>query len=335
MTGQPDCLVCGRAALPNGDPDCDCLTHSLSRPVNPPQHGPDPADVALFPLEPPPPRAARPGVPPSWPVPGSAPQFQPMLVEPSDAGVYGTFRAPGAHRKPRSRTRIAAAASGAVAAVMGCTALAASLLGGGPRTDEALERNENGPSLALPDGGSTSPDRDGDMERHGDEPREGRDAGGATDEPERPRGPTAPTPSPTPDPPPPPPAAEEPEPDPSEWQPTPPPPSPSDPPAEPSDPPDPPETPEPSDPDPDPSDPPPEEETPVLSAGDSGPEVAELQERLLQLGWAYTGEVTGVYDDRTVEAVRRFQSAVGVAGDPVGVYGANTRRALEERTTEP
>ncbi|WP_049580007.1 peptidoglycan-binding domain-containing protein, partial [Streptomyces sp. SBT349] len=88
--------------------------------------------------------------------------------------------------------------------------------------------------------------------------------------------------------------------------------------------------------DPDPSDPPPgEDEAPVLSEGDEGAEVAELQQRLLQLGWVYDGEVTGVFDARTAEAVRLFQSGYGVEGDPAGVYGENTRRALEERTTEP
>ncbi|MDT0323696.1 hypothetical protein RNC47_35880, partial [Streptomyces sp. DSM 44918] len=59
MTDQFDCLICGRPALANGEPGCDCVTHSLSRPVHPPDWEPDPADVARFPLEPTPAPSTR------------------------------------------------------------------------------------------------------------------------------------------------------------------------------------------------------------------------------------------------------------------------------------
>lgn len=60
----------------------------------------------------------------------------------------------------------------------------------------------------------------------------------------------------------------------------------------------------------------------------------ELQERLGQLG-LYTGTPDGGFGSRTERAVRDFQSYTGVDGDPAGVYGPATRRALESMTDRP
>lgn len=73
---------------------------------------------------------------------------------------------------------------------------------------------------------------------------------------------------------------------------------------------------------------------PVLEEGDSGPEVVELQKRLGQL-LIYLGSSDGEYDDGVRNAVSSFQTTYGVEGDPKGVYGPHTRRALESRTDEP
>ncbi|MFH0518689.1 peptidoglycan-binding protein [Streptomyces sp. M41] len=43
--------------------------------------------------------------------------------------------------------------------------------------------------------------------------------------------------------------------------------------------------------------------------------------------------VDGEYDARVTEAVAKFQTAKQVDGDPAGVYGPNTRRALEAVTS--
>ncbi|MGK5531368.1 peptidoglycan-binding protein [Streptomyces sp. URMC 129] len=150
MADQLDCLICGRAARPNGEPDCECLTHSLSRPVGPPQHGPDPADVALF-------------------------------DEPGETLLYGPRRPYASHRKPRQRARIAAAAGGAVAAVVGCTALAASLLGGYGRGGP----DDGGPSLALPDGDAV-PEPDGVADGGPPETAGPRETGDVTGDPAAP-----------------------------------------------------------------------------------------------------------------------------------------------------
>ncbi|WSY79982.1 peptidoglycan-binding protein [Streptomyces sp. NBC_00879] len=76
---------------------------------------------------------------------------------------------------------------------------------------------------------------------------------------------------------------------------------------------------------------------PVLRQGDSGPEVVELQKRLRQsLCLCYLrGDVDGTYDSRVKSAVWSYQSIRGVHGDPQGVYGPNTRRALEAETSSP
>ncbi|WP_228447517.1 peptidoglycan-binding domain-containing protein [Streptomyces paludis] len=71
----------------------------------------------------------------------------------------------------------------------------------------------------------------------------------------------------------------------------------------------------------------------VLRQGDSGPQVTEVQERLLRIPDVYTGgSVSGVYDTELTEAIGRFQVWYGIRGDESGVYGDNTRRDLESRT---
>lgn len=71
----------------------------------------------------------------------------------------------------------------------------------------------------------------------------------------------------------------------------------------------------------------------VLGEGDEGPEVTELQERLLRVPDVYRdGSVSGRYDATLSEAVARFQLWYGVQGDETGVYGDDTRRALVSRT---
>jgi N-acetyl-anhydromuramyl-L-alanine amidase AmpD len=67
----------------------------------------------------------------------------------------------------------------------------------------------------------------------------------------------------------------------------------------------------------------------TLKRGDEGPEVAELQARLRELG--FDGD--GVFGPVTELAVRRFQEAQGLLPD--GVVGPLTRAALEEPETEP
>ncbi|AZQ39370.1 peptidoglycan-binding protein [Streptomyces cyaneochromogenes] len=73
---------------------------------------------------------------------------------------------------------------------------------------------------------------------------------------------------------------------------------------------------------------------PVLRFGDQGPEVAELQLRLRQIGF-YGGDADGDYD-RTVEgAVRTYQVTRAVLTDESGVYGTATRASLESETSQP
>ncbi|MFE8007822.1 peptidoglycan-binding protein [Streptomyces sp. NPDC057418] len=71
---------------------------------------------------------------------------------------------------------------------------------------------------------------------------------------------------------------------------------------------------------------------PTLRRGDQGPEVAELQRRL-QEKWLYHERDNGNFSDRVERAVREFQNWVSVRTDPPGVYGPETRRALEAQTT--
>jgi hypothetical protein len=72
----------------------------------------------------------------------------------------------------------------------------------------------------------------------------------------------------------------------------------------------------------------------TLREGDSGPEVTELQKRLLRIPDVYKGGSTdGRYDATLAAAVARFQLWYGIRGDETGVYGNDTRRDLESRTT--
>lgn len=56
-----------------------------------------------------------------------------------------------------------------------------------------------------------------------------------------------------------------------------------------------------------------------------GPDVVNVQERLTERGF-YTGEISGVYDRATAEAVRAFQEAFGLTAD--GVVGPVTWEAI-------
>ncbi|MGW1405064.1 peptidoglycan-binding protein [Streptomyces sp. NPDC002403] len=71
---------------------------------------------------------------------------------------------------------------------------------------------------------------------------------------------------------------------------------------------------------------------PALRRGDQGPEVAELQRRLEEV-WLYHGRDDGDYSNQVEHAVSVYQSYKSIEGDPSGVYGPNTRRALEAETT--
>ncbi|MEU6539230.1 peptidoglycan-binding domain-containing protein [Streptomyces sp. NPDC047000] len=72
----------------------------------------------------------------------------------------------------------------------------------------------------------------------------------------------------------------------------------------------------------------------TLREGDSGPEVTELEQRLLRVPDVYpNGSTGGRYDGTLTEAVARFQLWYGIRGDETGVYGNDTRQALESRTT--
>ncbi|WEO93759.1 peptidoglycan-binding protein [Streptomyces sp. FXJ1.172] len=72
----------------------------------------------------------------------------------------------------------------------------------------------------------------------------------------------------------------------------------------------------------------------TLRQGDTGPEVTELQERLLRIPDVYRdGSTDGTYDATLTAAVARFQLWYGIRGDETGVYGNDTRSALESRTT--
>ncbi|MEV0741878.1 peptidoglycan-binding protein [Streptomyces sp. NPDC050549] len=72
----------------------------------------------------------------------------------------------------------------------------------------------------------------------------------------------------------------------------------------------------------------------TLREGDSGPQVTELEQRLLRIPNVYeSGSTSGRYDATLKEAVARFQLWYGIRGDENGVYGDDTRKDLESRTT--
>ena len=62
----------------------------------------------------------------------------------------------------------------------------------------------------------------------------------------------------------------------------------------------------------------------ALSQGDKGTLVVEMQEMLQELG--YLSEVTGTYDDATVEAVKNFQRRNDLTAD--GKAGPETQKVL-------
>ncbi|MFI6335567.1 peptidoglycan-binding protein [Streptomyces sp. NPDC050535] len=71
----------------------------------------------------------------------------------------------------------------------------------------------------------------------------------------------------------------------------------------------------------------------TLREGDSGPDVTDLQQRLLDIPDVYeSGGTSGTYDPTLTAAVARFQLWYGIRGDETGVYGNDTRAALESRT---
>ncbi|MFD7877199.1 peptidoglycan-binding protein [Streptomyces sp. NPDC059766] len=72
----------------------------------------------------------------------------------------------------------------------------------------------------------------------------------------------------------------------------------------------------------------------TLREGDSGPEVTDLQQRLLRIPNVYDhGATDGRYGADLSAAVARFQLWYGIRGDESGVYGDDTRRDLEARTS--
>ncbi|WP_327399276.1 peptidoglycan-binding protein [Streptomyces sp. NBC_01288] len=72
----------------------------------------------------------------------------------------------------------------------------------------------------------------------------------------------------------------------------------------------------------------------TLREGDSGSEVKELEQRLLLIPNVYeNGSTSGQYDATLTAAVARFQVWYGIRGDENGVYGDDTRKDLESRTT--
>ncbi|MEU8700407.1 peptidoglycan-binding domain-containing protein [Streptomyces sp. NPDC048680] len=70
----------------------------------------------------------------------------------------------------------------------------------------------------------------------------------------------------------------------------------------------------------------------TLRRGDHGPEVAELQRRLQEIG-LFMSPADADYTDRVQDAVHRYQTYMYIKGDDDGVYGPHTRRALEAITT--
>jgi murein L,D-transpeptidase YcbB/YkuD len=61
--------------------------------------------------------------------------------------------------------------------------------------------------------------------------------------------------------------------------------------------------------------------------------VSDLQQRLRRIPNVYDdGSTSGSYDTVLTEAVARFQLWYGIRGDETGVYGNDTRQALESRT---
>lgn len=70
----------------------------------------------------------------------------------------------------------------------------------------------------------------------------------------------------------------------------------------------------------------------LYSLGDSGDGVRELQARLRQIQW-YLADVTGEFDDTTLDAVKGFQAKRGL--EPTGEVDETTWDHLVEMTTTP
>ncbi|MEU1284847.1 peptidoglycan-binding domain-containing protein [Kitasatospora sp. NPDC005856] len=71
----------------------------------------------------------------------------------------------------------------------------------------------------------------------------------------------------------------------------------------------------------------------VLQYGMSGPDVTALQQKLaVVVCWASV-PVTGLYDDTTVNTVSYVQWMWDVKGDKRGIFGPNTRAALDKHNT--
>ncbi|WP_446686739.1 L,D-transpeptidase family protein [Phytoactinopolyspora halotolerans] len=70
----------------------------------------------------------------------------------------------------------------------------------------------------------------------------------------------------------------------------------------------------------------------MMAAGDTGDDVRELQARLKQIEW-YAPDITGEYDDVTVEAVSGFQDKRGY--DATGEVDEQTWDTLVSMTREP
>ncbi|WP_165986992.1 peptidoglycan-binding protein [Streptomyces sp. YIM 98790] len=278
MTTGPHCAECGTGPGPQGWPECDCVTRPLPRIFVTTDAVSEPGETA------------------------AATADLELFQEREDGALVLLDRPPRpAHARPRSPALIAAVAGGAVAVLVGCTALLIAMLGGaggGPETDD---RNAD-PTVALPDGGLARADDEESEEEPRPEPTaEGAQSPspGSSESPAEPVAETENPPPPSTDP------GPDPEPTTAAPEPTPEP------------------TPEPSS----------EGPVPVLSKGDSGPAVEELQRRLEQIPNIYDGGITGVYDSNTRAAVIKFQNWYGVQGDDKGVYGPHTRTRLAEHST--
>lgn len=204
-------------------------------------------------------------------------------------------------RGPPGRIRAALLAAGSVAGVVGCTAAVAALVGDG-RSGEAVPDDAR-TSLSVPDrplipDEVDPPRRDSGTAGPSDDASADSESDLGSAEPEPADSPADPEPTPTPTP------TAEPTPTASGGGDE--------------------DTEAPDDPQP-----------PVLRRGDTGAEVEELQHRLRQLRDLYEGEITGEYDGRTEDAVRRFQIWYGVREDEWGVYGPASRQQLEDHTQAP
>ncbi|MCE7081332.1 peptidoglycan-binding domain-containing protein [Streptomyces sp. ST2-7A] len=313
--GDPQTVVIRAVAVVAPGSPAGVPQERLIRPVLPPEQGPNPGDVAMFTDTAPIPRV----------VPGELARDSPGADAPNHGVIERRVPAPlvyapappwhgeedrAAHRKPRSRGRVAALAGGAVAAVVGCTAVAASLIGGRAAGDNADRDADPGPSIALPDGQGAP---DVDEETTGPEPAEE-----LTEE-------TTPVEAPVPEP-----LPVEPEPV-EEEAPVVEEPTPESPPEEPEPTEESPVDPAPPSEAPDPGAAP--EEPGVLAMGADGPAVRDLQERLGRLGGHFRVDVTGSYDQATFDSVARFQDWFGVWNrHERGVYCALTRERLEAVT---